>query len=141
MSTRRFEQRSSGRLFLEWLSKLVSEACWSSDTALFHHVRFLILLACKTRTDIICTDLANPLFACTGMSFWLYMSTVILSLPKSIVLVALGAPSSEQSKGVKVAKVLAIGFLVIVTSKFALSIATILIFLTFLVSLCQYMDP
>lgn len=43
------------------------------------------------------------------------MSTVILSLPKSIVFVALGAPSSENSKGAKVGKVIAIGVLVVVT--------------------------
>jgi len=61
--------------------------------------------------------LANPLFACTGMKFWLYMITVVLSLPKSMVFVALGTPSSESSKGTKYAKVVAIGVVVLITSK------------------------
>jgi hypothetical protein len=51
------------------------------------------------------------------MKFWLYMITVILSLPKSMVFVALGTPSSESSKGLKYAKVVAIGVLVAITSK------------------------
>lgn len=45
------------------------------------------------------------------------MSTVVLSLPKSLVFVALGAPSSEGSKGTKYAKVVAIGVVVAITSK------------------------
>jgi hypothetical protein len=49
------------------------------------------------------------------MKFWLYMTTVILSLPKSLVFVALGAPSSEGSKGTKVGKVIAIGVVVAIT--------------------------
>ncbi|KUJ20791.1 uncharacterized protein LY89DRAFT_578995 [Mollisia scopiformis] len=69
------------------------------------------------RYSIVPPHLANPLFACTGMKFWLYMSTVILSLPKSMVFVALGAPSSEHSKGAKVGKVIAIGIVVAITSK------------------------
>lgn len=40
------------------------------------------------------------------------MTTVILSLPKSIIFVALGAASSEHSKGAKVGKVIAVGVLV-----------------------------
>lgn len=71
----------------------------------------------QNTTDVIYADLANPLFACTGMKFWLYMTTVIISLPKSIIFVALGAPSSENSKGVKVAKVIAIGIVVLISGE------------------------
>ena len=53
------------------------------------------------------------------MAFWLYMTTVILSLPKSMVFVALGTPSSENSKGTKFAKVIAIGVLVVITSNYS----------------------
>ncbi len=52
------------------------------------------------------------------MAFWLYMITVILSLPKTMVFVALGNPSSENSKGNKYAKVVAIGVLVVITSNY-----------------------
>jgi hypothetical protein len=51
------------------------------------------------------------------MKFWLYMSTVILSLPKSMVFVALGTPSSESTKATKYGKVVAIGVVVAITSK------------------------
>ncbi|CAN8105041.1 unnamed protein product [Discula destructiva] len=67
------------------------------------------------RYSIVPPHLANPIFACTGMKFWLYMATVILSLPKVIVFVALGTPSSEHSKGARVGKVIAIGVLVVIT--------------------------
>ena len=53
------------------------------------------------------------------MAFWLYMTTVILSLPKSMVFVALGTPSSENSKGTKFAKVKAIGVLVVITGTYS----------------------
>lgn len=49
------------------------------------------------------------------MTFWLYMITVVLSLPKSIVFVILGTPSSEHSKGAKYGKVIAVLVLVVVT--------------------------
>lgn len=55
------------------------------------------------------------------MKFWVYMATVILSLPKTIVFVALGAPSSEGKKGAKVGKVLAIAVVVAISSKFLMS--------------------
>lgn len=67
-------------------------------------------------------DLANPIFACTGMSFWIYLATVILSLPKVIVFVALGTPSSEHSKGAKAGKVVAIGVVVVITCKSTVSL-------------------
>jgi hypothetical protein len=51
------------------------------------------------------------------MKFWLYMSTVILSLPKNMVLVALGTPSSEHSAGGKAAKVIAVSVLVLITCR------------------------
>jgi uncharacterized membrane protein YdjX (TVP38/TMEM64 family) len=53
------------------------------------------------------------------MAFWLYMITVILSLPKTMVFVALGNPNSENSKGNKYAKVVAIGVLVVITSSYS----------------------
>lgn len=43
------------------------------------------------------------------------MVTVIASLPKVIVFVALGTPSSEHSKGARVGKVIAIGVVVVIT--------------------------
>lgn len=43
------------------------------------------------------------------------MATVIASLPKVIVFVALGTPSSEHSKGARVGKVIAIGVVVVIT--------------------------
>ena len=62
------------------------------------------------------------------------MITVILSLPKSIIFVILGTPSSENSKGAKYAKVIAIGVVIAITGRYpqkkpiALSIPTLLIF-------------
>lgn len=83
------------------------------------------------------------------MKFWVYMVTVILSLPKSIVFVALGSPSSQNSKGVKWAKVVAIGVVVVITSEFSPSrdirralvpsLPALLIISP--CSLRQYMDP
>lgn len=67
------------------------------------------------RYSIIPPHLANPLFASTGMAFWLYMITVILSLPKQIVFVYLGNPANTGKTGAKVGKVIAIGVLVIIT--------------------------
>lgn len=64
-----------------------------------------------------CPDLVNPLFSCTGMKFWVYMTTIILFLPKAIIFVALETPSSEHSKGAKVGKVIAVAVLVAVTCK------------------------
>ncbi|KAJ4388105.1 hypothetical protein N0V93_008710 [Gnomoniopsis smithogilvyi] len=49
------------------------------------------------------------------MKFWIYMATVIASLPKVIVFVALGTPSSEHSKGARAAKIVAIGIVVVIT--------------------------
>lgn len=43
------------------------------------------------------------------------MGTVVLSLPKQIIFVVLGTPSSENSKGARYAKVIAILILVLVT--------------------------
>lgn len=51
------------------------------------------------------------------MTFWVYMATVILSLPKSMVFVALGSPSSEGSKAAKWGKVVAIGVVVLISGK------------------------
>lgn len=67
-------------------------------------------------------DLANPIFACTGMKFWIYMVTVIASLPKVIVFVALGTPSSEHSKGARAGKVIAIGVVVVITRTYTSSL-------------------
>ena len=47
------------------------------------------------------------------------MASVILSLPKNIVFVALGnGTTNSDSKGVKVAKVIAVGILCLVTRAF-----------------------
>jgi len=43
------------------------------------------------------------------------MATVVLSLPKSMVFVALGSPSSKNSKAAKWGKVAAIAIVVIIT--------------------------
>jgi hypothetical protein len=66
------------------------------------------------------------------MKFWLYMITVILSLPKSIVFVILGTPSSENSKAAKFAKVIAIGVVVIITRRLSPSFNNLLLFGTLL---------
>ena len=78
--------------------------------------RELSLNSSETILTLHETDLANPLFACTGMKFWLYMTTVLLSLPKSVVFVALGTPSSEGTKATKYGKVAAIVVVVAITS-------------------------
>jgi hypothetical protein len=49
------------------------------------------------------------------MTFWLYMITVILSLPKTLVFVVLGSPGNDKSKAAKWGKVVAIGVVVIIT--------------------------
>ena len=71
------------------------------------------------------------------MKFWLYMVTVILSLPKSIVFVVLGSPTAKNSKGAKWAKVVAIGVVVVITgnSLLALMILAPLIHLEVLASI------
>lgn len=109
------QPRSSGLPLPGSRKKLDTRACWLSDTASFLHVRFSNSTTCDT-TDIVWADLANPLFACTGMKFWIYMTTVILSLPKAIIFVALGTPGSK-SKAEKYAKVIAILVLVVITSR------------------------
>lgn len=55
------------------------------------------------------------------MKFWVYMGTVIASLPKVIVFVALGTPSSEHSKGAKAGKIIAIGVVVVITRTYLTS--------------------
>jgi hypothetical protein len=117
-STKRLQRKSGGQPLPELPKKLDLGEYWSFDTALFLHVSWLVSMAVK-ETNALWIDLANPLFSCTGMKFWLYMITVILSLPKSIVFVALGAPVSKNSKGAKWAKVVAIGVVVLVTCKFS----------------------
>ncbi|KAJ4421126.1 hypothetical protein N0V82_003890 [Gnomoniopsis sp. IMI 355080] len=67
------------------------------------------------RYSVVPPHLANPIFSTTGMKFWIYMATVIASLPKVIVFVALGTPTSEHSKGAKAGKVVAIGVVVVIT--------------------------
>lgn len=49
------------------------------------------------------------------MSLWLYMFTIILSLPKQIVFVILGYPSTKDDKGATAAKIVAISGLILVT--------------------------
>ncbi|CAD6571353.1 MAG: Tlg2-vesicle protein [Cyphobasidiales sp. Tagirdzhanova-0007] len=67
------------------------------------------------RYSIVPPHLANPLFATTGMSFFVYMASVILSLPKTIVFVALGNPNNSHKASIKVGKVIAFGVLALVT--------------------------
>ncbi|KAK9900402.1 hypothetical protein P389DRAFT_11847 [Cystobasidium minutum MCA 4210] len=67
------------------------------------------------RYSVVPPHLANPIFATTGMSFGLYMLTVVLSLPKQIIFVVLGDPSAKGKTGAKIGKVVAVGVLVIVT--------------------------
>lgn len=61
-------------------------------------------------------DLIYMLHTTADFAIYRYMASVILSLPKNIVFVALGNPSNN-SRGVKVAKVIAVGILVLVTRK------------------------
>lgn len=49
------------------------------------------------------------------MSFFLYNLTVFLSLPKTIIFVALGNPNNSGKHGVTIAKVIAFGVVAIVT--------------------------
>lgn len=51
------------------------------------------------------------------MSFWLYMVSVVISLPKQIVFVALGNPDKEHTTGAKVGKVIAVGVLCVISRK------------------------
>jgi hypothetical protein len=51
------------------------------------------------------------------MPFWLYMTTVVLSLPKTIIFVILSSPDLQNSTGAKVGKYFAIAVLVAITSK------------------------
>lgn len=51
------------------------------------------------------------------MTFWLYMITVVLSLPKTIIFVILGSPSARDSEAAKWGQGVAVGLLVLVTSK------------------------
>lgn len=100
--------------FTWWVDKkIATKVKWAATARVAQEAGFRGVLV--IRYSIVPPHLANPLFACTGMKFWLYMTTVILSLPKSMVFVALGTPSSENSKGAKYAKVVAIGIVVIVT--------------------------
>jgi hypothetical protein len=62
------------------------------------------------------------------MKFWLYMATVILSLPKSMVFVALGSPGSENSKVTKYGKVIAVGAVIVITCKYSSNFNIILLF-------------
>lgn len=50
------------------------------------------------------------------MAFWLYMVTVILSLPKTIIFVILGSPGNKSSKTNQLAKIAAVGVIVLITS-------------------------
>ncbi|KAN0094098.1 hypothetical protein V8E51_017282 [Hyaloscypha variabilis] len=100
--------------FTGWVDKkIATKIKWAAVARVAQEAGFRGVLV--IRYSIVPPHLANPLFACTGMKFWLYMTTVILSLPKSMVFVALGTPSSEGSKGTKYAKVVAIGVVVAIT--------------------------
>ena len=81
------------------------------------------------------------------MKFWVYMATVFLSLPKSMVFVALGSPSSEGSKAAKWGKVVAIGIVVIISGKSpfvampSIIVCDILLMSVRLCSIRQLVDP
>ncbi|CZR67892.1 uncharacterized protein PAC_17791 [Phialocephala subalpina] len=100
--------------FTGWVEKKIDQKVnWAATARVAKEAGFRGVLV--IRYSIVPPHLANPLFACTGMKFWLYMATVILSLPKSMVFVALGSPSSKNSKAAKYGKVLAIAVVVIIT--------------------------
>jgi len=101
-------------MFTGWVEKkIATQVRWAAVARVAQEAGFRGVLV--IRYSIVPPHLANPLFSCTGMKFWLYMATVILSLPKSMVFVALGSPSSEHSKGAKWGKVVAIGIVVLIT--------------------------
>ncbi|RDW57210.1 hypothetical protein BP5796_12660 [Coleophoma crateriformis] len=100
--------------FTSWVEKKIeTNIKWAATARIAQEAGFRGVLV--IRYSIVPPHLANPLFSCTGMKFWLYMVTVFLSLPKSIVFVALGTGSSENSKAVKWGKVVAIGVVVVIT--------------------------
>ncbi|KAJ5050811.1 uncharacterized protein L3040_002680 [Drepanopeziza brunnea f. sp. 'multigermtubi'] len=101
-------------LFTGWVEKKIAQKVnWAATARVTQEAGFRGVLV--IRYSIVPPHIANPLFACTGMKFWLYMATVILSLPKSMVFVALGSPSSKNSKTAKYGKVAAIVIVVIIT--------------------------
>ncbi|KAL2062177.1 hypothetical protein VTL71DRAFT_6443 [Oculimacula yallundae] len=100
--------------FTGWVEKKIAKKVnWAATARVTQEAGFRGVLV--IRYSIVPPHLANPLFACTGMKFWLYMITVILSLPKSVVFVALGSPSSKGSKAAKWGKVAAIAVVVVIT--------------------------
>ncbi|TVY36041.1 Golgi apparatus membrane protein [Lachnellula subtilissima] len=103
-------------LFTDYVHKKIDQQVkWAAIARVTQEAGFRGVLV--IRYSIVPPHLANPLFSCTGMKFWVYMATVILSLPKSMVFVALGSPSSEGSKAAKWGKVVAIGIVVIISGK------------------------
>ncbi|TVY23993.1 Golgi apparatus membrane protein [Lachnellula hyalina] len=103
-------------LFTEYVHKKIDQQVkWAAIARVTQEAGFRGVLV--IRYSIVPPHLANPLFSCTGMKFWVYMATVFLSLPKSMVFVALGSPSSEGSKAAKWGKVVAIGIVVIISGK------------------------
>jgi len=97
-----------------WVEKkIATNIKWAATGRVAQEAGFRGILV--LRYSIVPPHLLNPLFACTGIRIWIYMSTVVLSLPKTIVFVALGTPSSETSTGAKYAKVIAVIVLVAVT--------------------------
>lgn len=100
--------------FTWWVDKkIATKIKWAATARVAQEAGFRGVLV--IRYSIVPPHLANPLFACTGMKFWLYMTTVFLSLPKSVVFVALGTPSSEGTKATKYGKVVAIVVVVAIT--------------------------
>ncbi|KAH9214077.1 hypothetical protein DL95DRAFT_390027 [Leptodontidium sp. 2 PMI_412] len=100
--------------FTGWVEKKIAQKVnWAATARVTQEAGFRGVLV--IRYSIVPPHLANPLFSCTGMKFWVYMATVVLSLPKSMVFVALGSPSSKNSKAAKWGKVAAIAVVVIIT--------------------------
>ncbi|KAH7390081.1 hypothetical protein BKA64DRAFT_725269 [Cadophora sp. MPI-SDFR-AT-0126] len=100
--------------FTGWVEKKIAQKVnWAATARVTQEAGFRGVLV--IRYSIVPPHLANPLFSCTGMKFWIYMATVVLSLPKSMVFVALGSPSSKNSKAAKWGKVAAIAIVVVIT--------------------------
>ncbi|KAH8900549.1 hypothetical protein GQ53DRAFT_633129, partial [Thozetella sp. PMI_491] len=101
--------------FTSYVDKKIAQSVrWAATARISQEAGFRGVLI--IRYSIVPPHLANPLFSCTGMPFWLYMSTVILSLPKTIIFVILSSPDLQNSTGAKVGKYAAITVLVIITS-------------------------
>lgn len=100
--------------FTSYVDKKIAQSIrWAATAKVTQEAGFRGVLI--IRYSIVPPHLANPLFSCTGMPFWVYMTTVILSLPKTIIFVILSSPDLQNSTGAKVGKYFAIAILVAIT--------------------------